>query len=654
MQKLICLSFFLFFLPLVSPGQTTGSLPTPSLWLRGDAGTATTGLWLDQSGHDLHAVAPDGQAPVSDGLLNFNPVLRYDGGDDYMRIPYSLEGLSEITVFAVFQSADTLERGIWGTEQGESRRIMFSTRRVSGPGEAVDSYGKNEKMAILSTLVQQWNKTTSLSTEAYLSLGTSGREQDTIKVFKGLLAELMIYDQNLSFLERVQIQTYLALKYGIPLQQGNYVSASEQVLWKAEEMQEYAGRLAGIGRSKAFSLHQKQSISAYDTSGLLLISAGTPAATNQKNKVNIPDEHFLLWGDNQKALSDTLKKEQEQDTLLAVLERKWMMAASGSEVHQLETELRLKTALFPNDSAAYWLLVDRSGRGDYSLDNVEIILADTVVEDSVHIYRGVQWDRDQSGKDGFSLARGKHMVAQISGLQHPDCEHLTGGSASFQITGGKGPFRYSLRKEGTDFLREWEGEQQFCKDSLEAGAYQLSITDAEEYTVERQFSLALPNTLLVDLGEDRPLPAGNQLLLDAGEWIADSIPATYLWESSYGFRSTEPRINVGETGVYTVTVSNEEGCSFTDKITISGAVAQRFELFPSPVSRGSQFQVSISLKEAGPVSLRVYTLNGILLQQQQGSQSAEYQFQMALREPGMYNVVLDTPEGTEVKRMIVQ
>ncbi|WP_017733378.1 T9SS type A sorting domain-containing protein [Nafulsella turpanensis] len=653
MRKLLCFLLLLLFFPLLVPAQT-GTLPLPRLWLRGDTGTSVNGLWMDQSGHDQHAVAAEGEAPQADGLLNFNSVLRYDGSDDYMQIPYSLEGLSEITVFAVYQSADTVERGIWGTEKGNSRRILFSTRRVSGPDEAVDGYGKNEKMAILSTLVQQWNETSSISAEAYLSLGTSGKEQDTIKVFKGLLAELMIFDKSLSFLERVQIQTYLALKYGIPLKEGNYVSAAEQVLWKAEENQEYAWRLAGIGRAAAFSLHQKQSVSAYDTTRFLLLSAGPPAATNLENKATIPDEHFLLWGDNNLALSDTLKKEQEQDTLLAVLERKWLMTASGSEINQLATELRFTTASLPNDSSAYWLLIDPTGRGDYSLDNVNIVLADTVLEDSISVYRGVRWDSDRSGKDGFSLARAKYMVAQVHSLQHPDCEKPAGGRAAFRVTGGKAPYRYSLRKEGSDALREWKGPREFSQDSLEAGVYHLRITDAENYKTERQFSLQLPNTLVVDLGEDRPLPAGSKLLLNAGEFVPDTIPATYLWESSYGFRSTDPRISIGETGIYTVTVSNAEGCSFTDEIVISGAVARRFAVFPSPVSSGKQFKVSVSLKEAGPVSLRVYSLSGNLLHHQKGEHSAEYQFNMALKDPGMYNIMLDTPEGTEVKRIVVQ
>ena len=150
------------------------------------------------------------------------------------------------------------------------------------------------------------------------------------------------------------------------------------------------------------------------------------------------------------------------------------------------------------------------------------------------------------------------------------------------------------------------------------------------------------------------LAAGSVIALDASQFIPDSIPVTYQWESSYGFRSNEPLIHVRETGIYKVTVSNAEGCSFTDEIIISGSVAQKFAVFPSPVKHGAVFDISVSLEDPGSVDIRIFNLSGTLYRIFKGDSSAEYHFKGSLLDPGMYMVVLKTSKGMEAIRFLVQ
>ena len=73
----------------------------------------------------------------------------------------------------------------------------------------------------------------------------------------------------------------------------------------------------------------------------------------------------------------------------------------------------------------------------------------------------------------------------------------------------------------------------------------------------RTYTIENPLPLEVDLGEDRILCAGQELLLDAT--VADNT-AIYTWSSDNGFSSSEPSITTTTSGNYTVNVQTATGC----------------------------------------------------------------------------------------------
>jgi hypothetical protein len=154
----------------------------------------------------------------------------------------------------------------------------------------------------------------------------------------------------------------LSIKYGIPLEEGNYVSAKEAVLWQREDNQAFSTRVTGIGRDDVFGLYQKQSTSAIHTTGLLTIGVGSIAPTNGENTGKINNGDFLLWGDN----GGALLTQPTQDALLALMNRQWLVKPSGATVQSLPLELAVDFSLLPVDSLGYWLVIDRSGKGDFS------------------------------------------------------------------------------------------------------------------------------------------------------------------------------------------------------------------------------------------------------------------------------------------------
>jgi hypothetical protein len=121
-------------------------------------------------------------------------------------------------------------------------------------------------------------------------------------VFNGDISEVILYSRKLSAMERQQVQSYMALRYGLTLGIGTPVdylaSDGSTKMWTAAVGGSYAKHITGIGRDDRGMLYQKQSVSA-DT-GIVTIAAG--AAITASNKVNATaitnDLSFFSFGDD--------------------------------------------------------------------------------------------------------------------------------------------------------------------------------------------------------------------------------------------------------------------------------------------------------------------------------------------------------------------
>lgn len=654
-KKILRVSFILpvilsLYSSHVAIAQSNSQGAVPVIWLRGDLGTVSSTFWSDGRNDKWGANAHSGEGPSTNGMLNFNKALVFDGVNHYMKIPYSLEKLPSFTVFAVYQPADTTERGIFGTEKALARKAMLSTKKALGPDEATDKYSESGKIPVLSTIIQSWSESTEIGQEAFLSLGSAGRERKHVP-FKGTKAEFLVFDRALNFMERLQVETYLSIKYGIPLANSNYVSADEKVLWHAENNSGFANRITGIGREDAFNLYQKQSVSALDTTRLLALSAGALAPTNADNPVTLNNADYLLWGDNGAPLAES--KTSGSEVLLPVLERRWLMNPAGATAQQIETQLQLDLKQLPKSPLGYWLVINRSAQGDFGADKLEYVQADSISADSVAFFRNIKWDIDQSGADQFGFAKARNLLAVLDNIGQPVCPAPIDGFVSMRVIGGKAPYKYDLSNVAGNYHQKWEGENTGRRDQLSAGDYTLQVTDADGYTSVRTFTLQEPEVLLVELGEDRQLKEGEALVLDATVSVPDFGAVTYQWTGSNGFSSTDARVQISEPGEYTLTVTNQNGCVFTDNIYVRGPHDSNFMVYPTIVQSGDSYQIRVSLPEVAGVSVRVYDLKGVLLQEMQGNGQSDYRFKGAALGRGMYMVVLETSGSLSSKKLFV-
>jgi len=120
-------------------------------------------------------------------------------------------------------------------------------------------------------------------------------DQNGGRMFNGRISEVIVFTDLLSNVDKQKINSYLAIKYGLTINE-NYISSTGSI--KKDISDGYANDIAGIGRDDCAGLYQKQSRSI-EPDAIFTIGKGSIVATNQLNSNTIPtDESYLIWGNN--------------------------------------------------------------------------------------------------------------------------------------------------------------------------------------------------------------------------------------------------------------------------------------------------------------------------------------------------------------------
>ncbi|WP_452232052.1 choice-of-anchor D domain-containing protein [Lacinutrix sp. MEBiC02595] len=153
-----------------------------------------------------------------------------------------------------------------------------------------------------------------------LGVGRSSLAGRTSSQMNGMITEIISYTSPNSAINQQKIQSYLAVKYGVTLQDdtstlsdhrlndANYIDSQGNVIWNTSTNSGHNYDIAGIGRDDASLLDQRQSRSQNDeadgtgpTSGFLTMALTSTHETNKENIANttaLANRQFLMWGNN--------------------------------------------------------------------------------------------------------------------------------------------------------------------------------------------------------------------------------------------------------------------------------------------------------------------------------------------------------------------
>lgn len=324
---------------LPTPGGTSYEL---ELWLKADAGILTdanrvTG-WLDQSGKNRHYSQG---TPGSNGrnrptynttsnLLNYYPALNFNENENRLIGPSSTDyGFANKSIYIFYVSKTN-------TASGEKTVFNFNTSDYNLTGwDGTKAYMTNYSS---SGVNRAWansaythsvigairsNAATSGSTTSSQQIYVNGAatttplrapraldattnsvigsdDNGTGNPMKGNLHELVILTGTKGDLidanEAQKISSYLAIKYGISLESGDYISSNGTIIWNEDAG--YTKDIFGIGRDNISQLNQLQAASANNNTLTVYLNDLQPLNTQNTGPKTLLDGQFVMFGSN--------------------------------------------------------------------------------------------------------------------------------------------------------------------------------------------------------------------------------------------------------------------------------------------------------------------------------------------------------------------
>ncbi len=292
----------------VFPG---GVAPNLALWLKGDAGTigdAAMTEWEDQSVNNNHFAhrASTNNPDATARTTNFNPAVTFDGdaGFELFNNDLGLAGNTDLSYFFVSSIDDLVDSQTLmhlqydnpgDSNLSNSRHFRYSgtatteTLRRGSPNDGsingstgiaapinpiaglpnISAYQRSGTDGIFSFNSLLGTTSTDDHIPPTFQEITIGIRQDGINVERltGNIEEIIAYNVNIAPFEKLRVESYLALKYGITLNQDtatNYVASDWDgsmgtLMWDSAVDTDYNSDIFGIGQDEAAGLNQKVS-----------------------------------------------------------------------------------------------------------------------------------------------------------------------------------------------------------------------------------------------------------------------------------------------------------------------------------------------------------------------------------------------------------
>lgn len=332
------------------------------LWLKPDTGLTANSSnevsnWLSIT--DNSKVANAINVPTkSDNAINFNPVVSFDGTNAGFEITNGILGTDsydDMWVYTV-QNIKTLNNSVLFREEisGSNR---FGSHLPWGDGTAYYDFGvvtglgriQTNPNTVVTNKTSLWTLATSTSTdtpsgfrknisENGRSIVTSNNDNSSENRagnnsdfylgvansaatgfnYYGDIAEMIVYGSKPTEIEQRKIQSYLAIKYGITLDNsaggdnGDYIASDGSVFWDALGNASHHNNIVAISKDLNSGLQQNKSKS---------INTGS-VLTIEKVGGIVSDKATIVMGSNTGAINFTNKF---APPVYNILERSWKM-----------------------------------------------------------------------------------------------------------------------------------------------------------------------------------------------------------------------------------------------------------------------------------------------------------------------------------------
>lgn len=501
-----------------SPGGVTGS---NTIWLKANTGTTlgagnTVTTWAEQSGSAITGDfstqgaainKPAHQPPtfLANGL-NFNPYIVFNN----TATPNSVSSGNAVsgtqildgtfcTMFQVLKLHTMTSTGVWvkwqwatnpysgprlGNEWNASNpgAIRFDFRTNAGSFYSATNIFEKNMLATQEAgttqktirLIGNQDATTAVS-------GTFAPGTSTSRITLGAepygddyptkvdIAEFIIYKRALTALERNQVESYLAIKYGMTLMQtgiyaNDYTSSTGGIVWNRTANAGFANNITGVARDDASAQNQKQSLSINNRAMVTMYHGVVPGvfpALNADNTNNFAaDQSYVVFGDN---LADTLVNQCSANGRFSKMARTWKVQVTGTPG---DVTLTLQKANVPPQITSLIIATDPN----FTTGVVHVPIQDN----GTQLYASYNFSNNQYFTFGSA-------PLTLNGVVGPVVCQGNNGSVTLSPAGGVSPLSYSWNTTPPQTSQDLTG--------VAPGNYTVTVTQgngcsfSENYTV---------------------------------------------------------------------------------------------------------------------------------------------------------------------------
>ncbi|WP_229663448.1 hypothetical protein, partial [Cloacibacterium rupense] len=409
----------------INPGGVSGT----SLWLKANEGVTSSGTnligWVDQAGVNTFTVT--GTPTYNTNAINFNQAVSFNNDGFSSALPTNrLDGntnIDYVTAFAVYKFDDNSfgQSNFLGSSISPLNTgvVLFGGNNENSAwsrnGNSIVGAGAGFHIQDTSLNNIKFN-IVSLDASTQTPFGTgrvngkngsivNGQQDFDVINFRpmiggsnhngnndfghmkgnGLLAEVIVFPTAKTISEKANVESYLAIKYGITLDSsiGSYVNSNGGSIWNNAG---YWHDVFGIGKDDVSGLNQPQSNS---------INTGSGNGTGQSGKGNIvlsnpsnlENLEFLMIGHDNTALA-----EQATDLPIALsslnarrLTREWKVSQAsqvvGNDIGNVTLRFDLTGLTISGNTSNvndFRILVDLDGDGNFTTGTVNQIVPDLI------------------------------------------------------------------------------------------------------------------------------------------------------------------------------------------------------------------------------------------------------------------------------------
>lgn len=230
-----------------------------------------------------------------------------------------------------------------------------------------------------------------------------------------------------------------------------------------------------------------------------------------------------------------------------------------------------------------------------------------------------------------------------------NCNGGSDGSVNLTVTGGNSPYTFAWSN----------GDISEDVDSLNSGAYDITVTDFSGCMVTDSITITEPPTMV--LTANTTPDTNNASIGMAWVTVSDGTPP-YSYEWGGPIDVTTDTATGLISANYTITVTDSNGCVDSVEFTVGNFtgletfnLGNNIRIFPNPNT--GRFTLEMDLQEITRLNIKLYHFTGQLIHTEKiGNYTGNYVLQMDLTNytKGIYNIQIATDTGITTRKIVYQ